>query len=118
MSMRKTNKNVDADNFNHLLSNCEKYNIKHELKIYSTSVQLETPSHIYRCSLTGKDEDIVNVGVISSTFFNKELEPFDIRGKYGYRETEDAMEGKKLFSGTIKLLQDFNIAMKTSNYKI
>ena len=38
--MRKTNRNVDADNFNHLLENCEKYNIKHELKIYSTSITL------------------------------------------------------------------------------
>ena len=38
--MRKTNKNVDADNFNQLLENCEKHNINHELKVYSTSVQL------------------------------------------------------------------------------
>ena len=61
MNMRKTNKNVDANEFNRLLENCKKYNINHELKIYSTSVQLETNSHIYRCSLTGREEDIVNV---------------------------------------------------------
>ena len=107
MNMRKTNKNVGAGTFNQLLENCEKYNINHELKIYSTSVQLETNSHIYRCSLTGRDEDIVNVGVISSTFFNKELEPFDIRGKYGYREIEDAMEDKKIIQWDYKIAAGF-----------
>ena len=47
MNMRKTNKNVDADNFNHLLSNCEKYNINHELKIYSTTAFLGSVNIIF-----------------------------------------------------------------------
>lgn len=107
MNMRKINKNVGAHNFNRQLENCEKHDIEHELKIYSTSVQLETNSHIYRCSLTGRDEDIVNVGTISSTFFNKELEPFDIRGKYGYREIKDAMKGKKIIQWDYKVAAGF-----------
>ena len=47
--MRKTNKNIDANEFNMLVNEFEIWGIKYEIKNYSTSVTLETNSKIYRC---------------------------------------------------------------------
>ena len=49
MSMRKMNKNIDANEFNTLVNEFETWKIKYEIKNYSTSVTLETNSKIYRC---------------------------------------------------------------------
>lgn len=106
MNMRKTNKNIDADEFNKLVSECETWGIKYEIKNYSTSVQLETNSKIYRCSLTGEAKDNVNTGAIAAAFY-KYLEPFDLRYKYGYSEDNDYLDGKKIIRWDYKIASGY-----------
>ena len=106
MSMKKTNKNIDADEFNMLVDECETWGIKYEIKNYSTSVQLETNSRIYRCSLTGEVKDIVNTGAIATAFY-KYLEPFDLRYKYGYSEGNDYLDGKKIIRWDYKIASGY-----------
>ena len=106
MSMKKTNKNVDADEFNMLVDECEMWGIKYEIKNYSTSVQLETNSKIYRCSLTGEVKDIFNTGAIATAFY-KYLEPFDLRYKYGYSEDSDYLDGKKIIRWDYKIASGY-----------
>lgn len=106
MSMRKTNKNIDADEFNMLVDECETWGIKYEIKNYSTSVQLETNSKIYRCSLTGEVKDIFNTGAIAAAFY-KYLEPFDLRYKYGYSEDKDYLDDKKIIRWDYKIASGY-----------
>ena len=103
--MQKNNKNLTPDEFNSLVSELDSLNIKYDIQRFSCSVKLETANCIFNSSLTGDENDIMNIGAIANKFYKScNMNEFDLKGQYGYKEIYDYNTGKTQISW------DFTIA--------